>query len=241
MIEQLDHTLVRAGATWVVWILVGLSVLSVGVMLDRARVFWRQRADLQALVHEVHRLLSARDDFGAKDVLTRSRSSAAAIALAGLAERGRGAEAVREAMAAASGLERARLERRLLILGTIGNNAPFIGLLGTVIGVIRAFEELGRTSAAATASAQLAPEQVMSSIAEALVATALGLLVAIPAVAVFNYFQGLLTSTLNGADTLGHVVLAHVEAPFADAPPVGGSELPARVRASETDARSGER
>lgn len=212
MIEQLDQTLMRAGATWVLWLLVALSVLSVGVMLDRARVFWRQRADLQALVDELHRLLSARDVAGAREVLARSPSSAAAIALAGLAECSRGAEAAQEAMAAAAGLERARLERRLLILGTIGNNAPFIGLLGTVIGVIRAFEELGKTSTvAAAASAQLAPEQVMSSIAEALVATALGLLVAIPAVVVFNYFQGLLTSTLNGADTLGHVLLAHID------------------------------
>jgi biopolymer transport protein ExbB len=114
-------------------------------------------------------------------------------------------------MAAASGLQRARLERRLLFIGTVGNNAPFVGLLGTVIGVVGAFEALGSTSLVTSASAtQLAPERVMSTIAEALVATAVGLVVAIPAVAVFNYFQGLLTATLNDAETLGHVVLAHI-------------------------------
>jgi len=222
MIEQLDQTLVRAGTTWVLWILIGLSVLSVAVMLDRARVFWRQRADLPALVRDIHRLLSVRDIAGAREALARSRTSAATIALAGLGEQERGAEAAREAMAAAAGLERARLERRLLILGTIGSNAPFVGLLGTVIGIIRAFEELGRNTGTSAASAQLAPEQVMTSIAEALVATALGLLVAIPAVAIFNYFQGLLNSTLNGAETLGHVILAHIEeVPVDDSAAVG--------------------
>jgi biopolymer transport protein ExbB len=96
-----------------------------------------------------------------------------------------------------------------LFLGTVGNNAPFVGLLGTVIGIVGAFEELGRAPARAGALG-LAPERVMSTIAEALVATAVGLCVAIPAVAVFNYFQGLLAATLGNAETLGHVLLAHV-------------------------------
>ncbi len=113
-------------------------------------------------------------------------------------------------MAAAQGLQRARMQRRLLFLGTVGNNAPFVGLLGTVIGVLGAFEELGRGNVAG--AAPLAPERLMGTIAEALVATAIGLLVAIPAVAVFNYFQGLMTSALENAETLGHVLLTHMVA-----------------------------
>jgi biopolymer transport protein ExbB len=81
----------------------------------------------------------------------------------------------------ASALQRLKLEKRLTFLGTLGNNAPFIGLLGTVIGIIGAFDELGkRKNATLTGAAQVAPEAVMSNIAEALVATAVGLLVAIP-------------------------------------------------------------
>jgi biopolymer transport protein ExbB len=117
-----------------------------------------------------------------------------------------------EAMAAAAGLQRARLEKRLLFLGTVGNNAPFVGLLGTVIGVVGAFGELANASLGDSA-AGLAPERVMSAIAEALVATAAGLVVAIPAVAVFNYFQGALTTLLANADTLGHVLLSHADDP----------------------------
>jgi biopolymer transport protein ExbB len=217
MVEQIKNVLVHAGATWVLWLLFGLSVLSIAVMLDRARVFLGQRDDVAELVESLHRLLGRGDLTGAKSRLVQSRSAAARVALAGLAHWERGAAAAQEAMAAATGLQRARLERRLLFLGTVGNNAPFIGLLGTVIGVVGAFEALGSTSLdASAAAAQLAPERVMSTIAEALVATAVGLVVAIPAVAIFNYFQGLLAATLSDADTLGHVVLSHIASPVAE-------------------------
>lgn len=211
MIEQFKDAMVRGGATWVLWLLVLLSILSVGVMLDRARVFWFSKDDLATLVRELHRLLGLRDLEGAKRRLAMSPSAEAAVALAGLVQWERGANAAKEAMAAATGLQRARLERRLLFLGTVGNNAPFIGLLGTVIGVVGAFEELGKSNAVAVASG-LAPERVMSTIAEALVATAVGLVVAIPAVAVYNHFQGRLSAVLANADTLGHVLLSHIGA-----------------------------
>ncbi len=219
MIEAIKNVMVRAGAGWVLWILILLSVTSVGIMLDRLRVFFRQRDALPPLVKDLHRLLGDQDLHGARVRLARSPSVAAVVVLAGLAQWDRGARAAKEAMAAATGLERARLERRLSLLGTVGNNAPFVGLLGTVIGVVGAFEALGDGAASAAATvtgptAQLAPERVMSTIAEALVATAVGLVVAIPAVAVFNHFQGLLTAALDDAETLGHVLLTHV--PEAD-------------------------
>jgi biopolymer transport protein ExbB len=210
MIDQLKNVLVHAGATWVLWILVALSVLSIGVMLDRLRVFWALRDDFPALVRAVHYALGQGDLEGARKRLAASPSAEATVGLAGIRQWASGATAAQEAMAAATGLQRARMEKRLLFLGTVGNNAPFVGLLGTVIGVVGAFQELGDTSFA-SAGSQLAPERVMSTIAEALVATAVGLLVAIPAVAVFNYFQGVLTTALANAETLGHVVLSHMD------------------------------
>jgi biopolymer transport protein ExbB len=232
MIERMKDLLVHAGASWVLWLLLALSVLSVGVMLDRARVFWAQRDDVASLVRDLHRLLAQRNLRGAEARLTRSPNAESAIVLAGLAQWVHGTAAAEEAMAAASGLQRTRLERRLLFLGTVGNNAPFVGLLGTVIGVLGAFEELGKGTI--TGAAGIAPERVMGTIAEALVATAVGLVVAIPAVAVFNYFQGLLNAALANADTLGHVLLTHmqgeraaslVDIPFehADAAPVAAA------------------
>ena len=221
MIDQFKNIMVHAGATWVLWFLIGLSVASIAVMLDRLRVFWAQKDDLAKLVEGLHRLLGKGDVDGARRHLAASPSVAAAVVLAGVARWDNGSNAAQEAMAAASGLQRARLEKRLLFLGTVGNNAPFIGLLGTVIGVVGAFEELGKSNMVASA-AQLAPERVMSTIAEALVATAAGLLVAIPAVAVFNYFQGLLTTMLADAETLGHVLLSHIDG----APAVDSSDRP---------------
>ncbi len=212
MIEQIKTLMVDSGATWVLWLLVALSVCSVGVMLDRARVFLGHRDDVPVLVQDLNRLLGRQDIVGAHARLGRSNSAAAAIALAGLTQWQNGARAAEEAMAAATGLQRSLLEKRLMFLGTVGNNAPFIGLLGTVIGVVGAFEELGRSTVKSSAAAtQLAPERVMSTISEALVATAVGLVVAIPAVAVFNFFQGLLTAALDDAGTLGHVLLTHID------------------------------
>lgn len=210
MTEQLKGFMVQSGATWVLWLLLGLSVGCVAVVLERAFAFWKRRDNVDALVTELHRSLSGSDVDAARARLVQSPSAAAKIALAGLAQWDNGPRAVEEAMAAATGLERARMQRRLMFLGTVGNNAPFVGLLGTVIGVVGAFEELGKVDLSAAATG-LAPERVMSTIAEALVATAVGLVVAIPAVALFNYFQGLLTASLASADTLGHVLLTHIE------------------------------
>jgi biopolymer transport protein ExbB len=126
-------------------------------------------------------------------------------------------------MVGAAALQRVRLERGLAVLGTVGNNAPFLGLLGTVIGVIEAFEILGRPQAATTAAAAsgLAPQAIMSSIAEALIATAVGLFVAIPAVAAYNYFQRRIQGIGANTEALSNVLLAHLnaEGPALEIPP----------------------
>jgi biopolymer transport protein ExbB len=113
-------------------------------------------------------------------------------------------------MLSAAALERRGLERWLAYLGTLGNNAPFIGLFGTVIGVIGAFEQLGQGAGGAAGAAPAASRLVMASIAEALVATAMGLLVALPAVVAFNYFQRRLASLLSATEVLSNLVLAYL-------------------------------
>jgi biopolymer transport protein ExbB len=214
MIEHLTRIMVHSGAAWVLWLLFGLSFLSLAVALERLLVFRRTRGDVAALVPRLRSLLRADDHEAAQALLEGAHSVEGRVVAAGLAEADVGSAAAEEAMAAAMGLERRRLERRLLFLGTVGNNAPFVGLLGTVIGVVGAFDALGKPQAMAGALAAtgLAPERVMGTIAEALVATAVGLVVAIPAVAVFNYFQGRVTAALADAETLGHVLLAHLRA-----------------------------
>ena len=166
---------------------------------------------------------------GAIEELKRSESVAGAIAAAGLRLSGRGAAAADKAMQSATALERGRLEQWLAYLGTLGNNAPFIGLFGTVIGIIGAFEELGHAApghgagATAAAATQVASQVVMARIAEALVATAVGILVALPAVAAYNYFQRRIASLLSGTEVLSNLVLAYLSDSGLGPPEGGGS------------------
>jgi biopolymer transport protein ExbB len=120
--------------------------------------------------------------------------------LVGLDELPRGKDAAVEAMASARSRERLALESHLGILGTLGNNAPFIGLFGTVLGIIKAFADLAKNqSGGATV--------VMAGIAEALVATAVGLMVALPAVIAFNIFQGRIRRAMGRVDVIAHLIL----------------------------------
>jgi biopolymer transport protein ExbB len=130
----------------------------------------------------------------------------ALVAVKGLAERDRGVDAVAEAMNEEKGRARQEHERYLVVLGTLGNNAPFIGLFGTVLGVIGAFEDLREGGGGD------AVETVHGSLSEALVATAVGLLVAIPAVIAFNYFNRRVRAAIAGTDEIAHVVLNELHA-----------------------------
>jgi len=221
MIERVKSAMVGVGAGWVLILMGLLSVISLAIMLERAWLFWTLRDDIEGLMRELGRLLRAGDLEGARRRLEASPSAEAAVVVAGIVEADLGAAAAEEAMAGASALQKMKLERRLAFLGTLGNNAPFIGLLGTVIGIVGAFDELSKASgpavaagngAAAAAASQLAPQAVMNNISEALVATAVGLVVAIPAVAAFNFFQRIVRSTLSNTDALSHVLLAHLKA-----------------------------
>ena len=93
----------------------------------------------------------------------------------------RATASAREVMQRVTGAEIGRLEHRLTSLATLGNISPFVGLFGTVIGVMRAFEAISRTGSGGLGT-------VSAGIAEALVATAAGLFVAIPAVTAYNHF-----------------------------------------------------
>jgi biopolymer transport protein ExbB len=102
----------------------------------------------------------------------------------------------------------------------VGNNAPFVGLLGTVIGIIRSFHELNATQGKLS-------DTLMAEVGEALVATAIGIVVAIPAVAFFNFFQRVIKARLGQAETLAHELLANLRAEKIVDPRAEKSALPA--------------
>jgi len=200
----LDFVLLT-GAEWVMWLLIALSVLSVYVMIERAMYF---RTASSAETHVRRKLFNALSDGDlelAGGLVKDTAAPSARIIREMVAVAGRGKAALQAAMNSGRAEEKVRLERNLSVLGTLGANAPFIGLFGTVIGIIVAFDKLGAAGAKPT------PEQsaaVMDGIAEALVATAVGLIVAIPAVVAYNVYQRRVKRTLAHAETIATSALS---------------------------------
>ncbi|HSZ81539.1 MAG TPA: MotA/TolQ/ExbB proton channel family protein [Polyangia bacterium] len=191
------------GSEWVLWVLIGLSLLSVTIMVERGIFLAAGRVDFEALAKELLGFLKDGDVPGARKTLAGLRAPEAQVAAAGVELYDRGSEAMSEAMASVRSRLRLDLERNLGVLGTLGNNAPFIGLFGTVLGIIKAFADLSHNQTGGAAA-------VMSGISAALVATAVGLMVAIPAVIAFNYFQGKVRASLGRVDAMAHLILSAV-------------------------------
>jgi biopolymer transport protein ExbB len=212
--DAVKNVLLRSGATWVLFFLGGLSFATVVVTVERWLFLRARGGDLGVLGRRLAERLSVGDRVGAIADLSASPAVAASIAAAGLRLADRGPAAAEKAMQSAAALERGRLERWLAFLGTVGNNAPFVGLFGTVVGIIHAFEELGHGVAGhgggGAAASEVASQAVMGSIAEALVATAVGILVALPAVAAYNFFQRRVNALVRGTDVLSNLVLAYL-------------------------------
>ena len=202
--SRLLDLMLRAGSSWILYLLLGLSLVAVTIMLDRVWFYLQERPPKERLAAAVAELGKG-GAVAALARLTDARSMEAAVARACLSHAGDGVAAVEERKAGAIEQERGRYERRLAFLGTLGNNAPFIGLFGTVLGIIRAFHDLAGNSLQGT-------QAVMSGIAEALVATGVGLLVALPAVAAYNIFTRQVERAASASEVLAHEILALLKA-----------------------------
>lgn len=179
MVERLMQ-LFSLGVDTVLWILLVASVVVVAVGIERTVVFVLRWPRFAMLRRKVLQWREGQDD--ALSDLQGDKSVAGIVLGAAFANRHLAPEALQELVESVLLEERERLERGLGILATLGSNAPFIGLLGTVLGIIRAFEDLARAQVAG-------PQVVMGGISEALVATAVGLAVAIPALILYNVFK----------------------------------------------------
>jgi biopolymer transport protein ExbB len=204
---QLDKLFLKfslLGAEWVLWILVALSLTCLAIMLERGIVFARLSSRFETLQDRLRQLLRRDDLDGAVAFLDTQRSVEAAVAHAGLSVADRGPACAEDTLGGVRIRERLGLERNLSFLGTVGSNAPFIGLFGTVLGIIKAFHTL---SGAESANFKV----VMADISEALVATGVGLLVAIPAVVAYNVFQRRVRRIATNAEAVEHLVLAQLK------------------------------
>jgi biopolymer transport protein ExbB/TolQ len=190
---------------WVLYLLITLSIISIGIMLERWLFYFRHKIDIDAVSDALTRKMNSGDFNGAAKQLAESDSLETNVVLVGLNAYAKGPESVEDLIAGALGRERARYERRLGFLATLASNAPYIGLFGTVLGIIRSFRDLSTNMSEASSS-------VMGGIAEALVATAVGLLVAIPAVVSYNAFRSRVKTSVTNCQQLSRIVLAELKA-----------------------------
>jgi biopolymer transport protein ExbB/TolQ len=190
------------GSSWVLYFLLLLSVVSFSAMLERWLYFRKHADDLSKLRAKLATPLFELDFAAAERVLEASPSLEARVVRVALPWAKGGADAVADAVESELGRLRKDLERGMNLLGTLGNNAPFIGLFGTVLGVIEAFHHL------ADGQNKAAMGNVMGSIAEALVATGVGLFVALPAVVAYNNGQKRIGEVEAGVTSLSKLVTA---------------------------------
>jgi biopolymer transport protein ExbB/TolQ len=190
---------------WVLYLLLGLSLASVAVMIERWFFFRRHRVDAEALRTKLAALLEDGDFQGGARVLQGHDALETNIVLAGLKAYELGPESAEDLILGALGKEKARYERRLNFLATLASNSPYLGLFGTVLGIVRSFRDLAANMADASAA-------VMAGIAESLIATAVGLLVAIPAVVAFNAFKARVKSSVTDGQMLSRILLAQLKA-----------------------------
>ena len=180
-------SLALGGAGWVLWLLIALSVISLAISLERLWYFRTHRVQKATLLADMRALLRERASVN----IDREELSPPSADIAAATE---GAKA----------REKLRLERNLAFLATLGSNAPFVGLFGTVLGVIKAFHDLAGSQAGG-------PSVVMAGISEALVATAVGLMVAIPAVVAFNYFNRRVRAFMGKIDWAAHLAATELK------------------------------
>jgi biopolymer transport protein ExbB len=215
MLTQKFLKLFEFGAEWVSWLLVAVSIFGLAVAIDRLILLVRTREGFEPLAAALAAALAKRDAAGALQAV-QGDSLVRNVLRAGLERAARGerrAEPVEQAMLGALAGERARYDARLSALLTIGNVGPLLGLLGTVIGIVQAFNQLGRMGTAQAAN----NTAVMSSIGEALVTTGLGIAVSIPAVAIYNAIRAHLAGRVRHAESLQRLLLSSL-------PTLGGGE-----------------
>lgn len=171
--------------SFTLWILLGLSIIALTVAIERWWFYRKIKFNARTFMELLTKIQTAINQGKADEAIKYTDGLVGPIpdlVRTALTNKHRGKIELDELLTAARMEQRLVLERYLGVLGTLGNTSPFIGLFGTVVGIIRAFHDLA-------VSGSGGPAVVAAGISEALVATAAGLLVAIPSVMIYNFFM----------------------------------------------------
>ena len=220
-IDKAFSALAGYGAGWVFWVLVALSVIAVAVAVDRVVNLVATRDDVSRLKDDVLDALASGHVAKAMARLRASPSYEAKVALAGLSSKG--AEAAEERMTSASQTSKLKMEKNLTVLATIGANAPFVGLLGTVLGILNAFKMIAETGSGGMGT-------IGAAIGEALVVTGYGLTIAIPSVLVFNFLSGKIAHYETGLLNAGNELVDQLESGIFEPIEESSDEAPVAAR-----------
>ncbi|MCB0420837.1 MAG: MotA/TolQ/ExbB proton channel family protein [Bdellovibrionales bacterium] len=204
MLTDKFFAIAQLGHEVTLWLLIVLSVLSVAFILERFVSLRAVRSRGERIIEQAQETLQT-NDLKEVESMSRDKDSVEGRGLSyGMRHvKAHGAPGLEEIFSSYALIERPKLEKRLNFLATVGSNAPFIGLLGTVLGIMDALKTL--------ASSQGDPGPVMVGISQALVATAVGLLVAIPAVVAYNYFQKQVKQTMQNLESVKEICLAYAK------------------------------
>lgn len=189
---------------FVMWPLLAGSIAAVAIGVERFRFFRRASIDIAVLREKFEKHLGEGDWTRAEQAVKECEAFAATVAASGIRQANRGLAAAETAMESAANRGAAKLRKRLDFLGLMVTLAPLLGLLGTVLGMIRAFNVLTIKSGQ--------PFAITGGVGEALVATAAGLCVAILALCILTYFRSWLDSLLGDAEEVAAVILSAVAA-----------------------------
>lgn len=207
MVSKIFLNVSLLGAEWVLYVLIGLSIFSIALIAERVWFYREATKNLDVFRQQLRQATSSQNwdqvkktleerkalqkdkapDFevGLVENILNLKSSSSNVSL----------EALHEASQDALLRTKLKWEKNLVLLATIGNNAPFIGLFGTVLGIIQAFHTLSQHSEGGVTT-------ITAGISEALIATGFGIIVAIPAVIAFNLFQRKVKAAFSEAEAL---------------------------------------
>ena len=189
----------------VLWLLLVLSILSIGMILERFFALRKVSSESQRVRARVRMALQSNSVEDVEDLAKDPNSlegRAASYAIKHMRDSGsKGLEEIFNTFALS---ERPEIERYLNFLATLGSNAPYIGLFGTVLGIMKAFNDLAQ-------SPEAGQQTVMAGISMALVATAAGLFVAIPAVIAYNYYSKQVRGIFQNLDSVKELCLAYAK------------------------------
>jgi biopolymer transport protein ExbB len=164
------------------WALIALSIIAVAIVIERLLFFASQDSDSKALLRALGAKIAANDLAGAIKLCQQAKGMLPKILEFGLKRGEKNRADITDALSIALMEHLNALERNLAIIGTIAVIAPFVGLFGTVLGIIRAFQDIALKG-------NSTPAVVAAGVSEALITTAAGLFVAVIAVIFFNYFK----------------------------------------------------